>query len=70
MTTIIIPKTCKTCKHIWYLGDTLEFKDNRLTCKAFPNGIPSVIYYGKNNHMDKIRGDNGITYQAEKKGQS
>ena len=39
----------------------------RPACVAFPNGIPSEIAYGKNNHTKPFPGDNGIQYEKEKK---
>jgi len=37
--------------------------DNRLTCKAFPDGIPSIIFDGIDDHSRPFVGDNGIQFE-------
>jgi hypothetical protein len=37
--------------------------DERVICKAFPEGIPDEIAYGKNKHTKPFEGDNGIRYE-------
>lgn len=37
---------CLFCKH--YIGNS--------TCKAFPEGIPRVIYEGKDKHRKPLKG--------------
>ena len=54
MTYYII--SCQSCKH---------YKTQR-KCKAFPKEIPDEIWYGKNDHKQKVRGDNGIQYESIK----
>ena len=34
-------------------------------CKAFPTGIPNVIAYGENLHLEPFEGDNGIQFEKE-----
>ena len=36
------------------------------TCKAFPQGIPMVIWLEKNNHKKPYPGDMGITFEPVK----
>jgi hypothetical protein len=35
-------------------------------CKAFPDGIPNVIAYGEDLHLEPFEGDNGIQFEKEK----
>lgn len=44
---------CYFCKH------HLEGK----TCKAFPNGIPDVIWTNEVEHTKPYEGDNGIRFE-------
>jgi len=46
---------CHKCKHI---------HERRLTCDAFPNGIPGKILTGDIKHTRKYQGDNGIQFEA------
>tara|TARA_R110002020_G_scaffold467674_1_gene691444 strand:- start:9 stop:215 length:207 start_codon:yes stop_codon:yes gene_type:complete len=48
---------CYDCLH--YTG---EFK-----CKAFPVGIPRVIYIGQHDHTKEFKDDNGIRFESLKK---
>jgi len=32
------------------------------TCAAFPDGIPTTIWNGKNKHRKPVAGDNGIIF--------
>ena len=36
--------------------------EHRVTCKAFPNGIPHEILFGKVKHVFPIVGDNGFVF--------
>ena len=45
---------CQSCKYLH------EF---RLTCKAFPRGIPLPIQAGEVDHQEPFEGDNGIQYE-------
>lgn len=33
------------------------------TCEAFPDGIPSDIWTGKNNHKKPVKGDMGLLFR-------
>lgn len=44
---------CPACKH--YLGDA--------KCKAFPNGIPDVVY--DEGHDQPVRGDKGFRFDPK-----
>lgn len=65
---MIIEPICyaRNCKH--FLGvsqpDGTEMTE-RVICKAFPDGIPDEIAYGKNLHITPYPGDNGIQYERE-----
>ena len=37
----------------------------RETCKAFPKGIPAVIWNGENDHTRPYPGDNGIRFEEK-----
>jgi len=52
----------RECKH--FIGVKGENEaEQRVTCKAFPNGIPVSIAYGDNLHLKPQDGDHGITYE-------
>lgn len=46
---------CTTCRHLDVEGDQ--------TCRAFPQGIPAVIWRGDNMHRRPYPGDHGIQYE-------
>ena len=50
---------CKTCKH---------YNVNTCKCRAFPNGIPEDIKFGKTFHSIEIEGDNGYRYEPDENG--
>ena len=57
----------RRCKH--FIGID-QSNGNELTekvvCKAFPKGIPSMIVYGINKHLKPLPGqDNDIVYEKE-----
>jgi len=55
----------RKCKHfIGVKSDGLELNE-RTFCKAFPEGIPKEIAYGKNLHLKPVDGDRGIQYEKE-----
>lgn len=41
----------------------LHFDSNYQACPAFPNGIPTAILEGENNHSEPFPGDNGIRFE-------
>ena len=47
---------CFACKHL------LEFEE-KITCKAFPQGIPEEILSGKFDHSKAYDGDQGIRFE-------
>jgi len=52
----------RKCLHFVGVVDT-ETPKERCVCKAFPDGIPIEIAYGKNKHLKPYRGDNDIQYK-------
>jgi len=49
---------CNSCIH--YI--TWETRDKK-TCSAFPEGIPDIIWFGKNPHTKPYPGDKGIRFE-------
>lgn len=47
---------CQFCAH--YTRDR--------TCKAFPGGIPDVLWSGENLHDEHVQGDNGYLYEPRR----
>lgn len=44
-------------------GRCLRLNDGiKKTCEAFPEGIPAVIWNGKNKHTAPYEGDHGLRY--------
>lgn len=44
--------------------------EEHLVCKAFPDGIPSEISYGKNKHKRPLKGQtNEVVYERAKRGE-
>lgn len=41
--------------------------DQRVTCDAFPEGIPDEIAYGDDLHLEHVRGDGGLLFEKELK---
>jgi hypothetical protein len=66
----MIPEpNCDKRKCIHYLGviqpDGTELTE-KVACRAFPNGIPSEIAYGRNKHLTVHPDqDNDIVYERE-----
>jgi len=64
---MIGPPECfhRKCKHFW--GTFQPFKNEsveRISCEAFPYGIPEDIFKGKNPHTKKHpEQNNNITYE-------
>ena len=52
---IIECDTCGLCRH--YL--------ERATCRAFPEGIPPVVFDGIHDHRFPFPGDGGITFELD-----
>lgn len=51
-----ISEICWNCKN--FDGDNPSARQ----CSAFPKGIPSEIWSGKNDHTKPFPGDNGIRF--------
>ena len=49
-----VDPTCIYCK---------LFEGVPLSCKAFPDGIPTEILTGENDHTKPYKGDNGIQFE-------
>ena len=49
---------CVDCKH--YLG---KKENSKHYCKAFPEGIPSDVFWSKITHDKPIEGDHNILYE-------
>lgn len=56
---------CFTRKCIHFIGVKSEGieENERVVCKAFPNGIPDDIAYGNNLHLLPVAGDHGLQYK-------
>jgi hypothetical protein len=46
---------CMGCRHL--------HKENRLTCDAYPGGIPLIILLNSLDHRFPANGDNGVRYE-------
>ena len=53
----------RNCVHFIGVKNDGDETTERVVCKAFPDGIPDVIAYGKNLHQKPFKGDNGIQYE-------
>ena len=62
---------CYTRGCVHFIGvsqpDGTEMSE-RVVCKAFPEGIPAAIAYGKNPHTAPFKGDHGILFEDKDKG--
>ena len=56
----LTPIACVSCK---YWGGRLNPRE----CEAFPDGIPSDILSGMNNHSTPVKGDGGLRYTPKGK---
>lgn len=54
----MITKQCNNCIH-------LRQHTSKLTCDAFPNGIPAIILKGEFDHTNEFEGDNGIRFERD-----
>ncbi len=52
----MITNQCIRCIH-------LNMNTDKLTCDAFPDGIPSAILRGYFDHRKKYKNDNGIRFE-------
>ena len=48
---------CLDCKNF------IDKSNDLFICKAFPQGIPSDIFWNKISHTDPIDGDGGVRFQ-------
>ena len=53
----------RRCTHFMGVKNDGDESTERVVCKAFPEGIPSVIAYEDNLHTETYPGDGGITYE-------
>jgi hypothetical protein len=51
------------CVHFLGVKNDGDESSERVICKAFPEGIPSVIAYENNLHVKPYPGDGGIQYE-------
>jgi hypothetical protein len=56
MTTL--PPLCLECRHL-----DPDAPASTPRCKAFPQGIPPLIWLGEVEHTTPIPGDNGIQFE-------
>lgn len=49
---------CMDCKN--YIGKN---ENEKLCCRAFPDGIPDDIFWNKIDHKENINGDRGIKFE-------
>lgn len=50
---------CIVCKHF----NVKSQYEDIITCKAFPKGIPTDIFYEAGDHTKPVKGDSGIVYK-------
>lgn len=55
----LFSRVCCFCKHL----NEVSIVDPTMTCKAFPQGIPSEIWNGQNPHTTPYPGDNNIQFE-------
>ena len=53
----------RRCKHFIGVKNDGDESTERPVCKAFPEGIPFVIAYEDNLHIEPYPGDGGIQYE-------
>lgn len=52
-------RQCTLCSHFTTIS--------KMTCKAFPEGIPGEIWSNKVSHRQPYSGDNGIVFELKDK---
>ena len=57
---IVISPICLECRNF----NTLD--NDKLSCKAYPNGIPKEIINSEHDHTKPFKGDNGIRFEPIK----
>lgn len=55
-----IVSQCSRCKHF----NSIIIERN--VCKAFPTGIPKMVFFNEKDHRKKIKNDNGIQFEPTK----
>lgn len=61
MTSPQLPFLCPYCTHLNRDSEDVL----RLTCKAFPSGIPMEVINNEADHRQPLDGDNGIQFKRE-----
>lgn len=56
----LFSKVCCFCKHF----DPSSISKPAMSCKAFPEGIPSEIWDGQNSHTSPYPGDLNIQFES------
>lgn len=61
---------CHARQCVHYIGirtldqNSPDFEASQVhVCRAFPRGIPQSISHGSDDHMEPVKGDNGIVYE-------
>lgn len=55
---MVVFSQCIDCKN--YIG---KIDDKLFICKAFPEGIPTDVFWNKIPHTEHIEGDNGYLFE-------
>jgi hypothetical protein len=58
----LFSKVCCMCRHF----EANSISKPAMCCKAFPDGIPSEIWDGRNPHTAPYLGDRGIQFESVK----
>ena len=54
---VFYSEVCAFCKHLT--------DPSNQSCEAFPDGIPTEIWNGKNDHRQAVAGDHGIRFEPK-----